>query len=97
MKAVRGLCGGLVACQATGMKTFEVTMSHIKGINRMLDGFKIGNSKVWPGTKIAEGTRFLKVRFNDSPFQFQSSHYPIQHVSKQLLDQNILELYTIDR
>lgn len=110
MRAVRGLCGGLVACRATGARTFEVTMSHTKGKERLLDGFKIGQTAVlakalcndelvvsflnlpayitdeeifkkldswgvtaasairrrmWPGTRIADGTRFLKVKFTD--------------------------------
>lgn len=46
MRAVRGLCGGLVACRVNGIKTFEVTVSHVKCKDRILDGFKIGNTKV---------------------------------------------------
>ena len=111
MRAVRGLCGGIIACRATGAKTYEVTMSHIKGKERLLDGFKINDvaihgkglcndelvvsflnlpayitdeeilkkldgwgvaaaspirRRMWPGTKIADGTRFLKVKFTET-------------------------------
>ena len=110
MRAVRGLCGGLIACRSTGPRTYEVTMTHVKGKERILDGFKVGETvvhakelcndelmvsflnlpayitdaeilakldswgvgavspirrRMWPGTKIADGTRFLKVKFND--------------------------------
>ena len=110
MRAVRALCGGLVACRATGQRAYEVTLSHIKGKERILDGFKIGETvihakglhndelvvsflnlpayitdeeilakleswgvgavspirrRMWPGTKVADGTRFLKVKFNE--------------------------------
>lgn len=46
MRAVRVLCEGLVACRATGTMTFEVTMSHIKEKERLLDSFKIGQMAV---------------------------------------------------
>lgn len=110
MRAVRALCGGLVACRATGQRSFEVTLTHVKGKERLLDGFKVGETvvhakglcndelvvsflnlpayitdeeiltkldswgvgaaspirrRMWPGTRVADGTRFLKVKFND--------------------------------
>lgn len=109
MCCIKELCGRLMACQATGARSYEVTMSHIKGKERLMDGFKIGDVRVmakdlcndemvvsflhlpayisdadilmklegwgvsaasrirrrmWPGTNIADGTRFLKVKFN---------------------------------
>ncbi|XP_056275022.1 uncharacterized protein LOC130196718 [Pseudoliparis swirei] len=105
MRCVRELCGGLVACRFIGAGKYEVTMSHPKGKERLLEGFKMGETRVharelcndelvvsflnlpfytddgeileklhgwgvsavspikrrmWPGTKIADGTRFLK-------------------------------------
>ena len=120
MKAIRALCGGLIACRATGARTYEITMSHAKGKERLLDGFKIGNTSIlvkelcndelmvsflnlpayisdegilqklegwgvsaastirrrmWPGTQIADGTRFLKVKFTD---KVQSLPYSVR-------------------
>ena len=46
MRAVKMLCGGLVGCRVTGPKTFEVTLSHVKGKERVLDGFKIDGGNV---------------------------------------------------
>uniref|UniRef100_A0A3B4UNU9 CCHC-type domain-containing protein n=1 Tax=Seriola dumerili TaxID=41447 RepID=A0A3B4UNU9_SERDU len=110
MRCIRALCGGLIACRASGARSFEITMSHVKGKERLLDGFKIGNCSIfvkdlcndelmvsflnlpayvtdeeilqklegwgvsaassirrrmWPGTQVADGTRFLKVKFTD--------------------------------
>uniref|UniRef100_A0A3B3II07 CCHC-type domain-containing protein n=1 Tax=Oryzias latipes TaxID=8090 RepID=A0A3B3II07_ORYLA len=107
----RLLCGGVVACRTVGSKRFELTMSNPVGRDKLLDGFKIGNTMVqgksiandelvvsflglpayitdeeileklegwkvsavspikrrmWPGTSVADGTRFVKVKFNDS-------------------------------
>lgn len=42
MRAVRELCDGLVVCRATGMRTFEVTMSHVKAKDRILDSWGVG-------------------------------------------------------
>ena len=120
MRAVKMLCGGLVGCRVTGPKTFEVTLSHVKGKERVLDGFKIdgvtltarglGNDelvvsflnlpayitdkeilgkiegwgvsaassikrRMWPGTQITDGTRFLRVKFNE---QVQSLPYSVR-------------------
>lgn len=46
IQTVRMLCGGLLACQNTGPQKFELTMSNVKGKERLLDGFKIGNTTV---------------------------------------------------
>lgn len=117
MKCTRELCGGLVACRHTGTNKYELTMSHPKGKERLLEGFKIGNTRVmakeltndelvvsflglpayttdveilgklhgwgvsatspirrrmWPGTRIADGTRIVRVKFNQ---QVQSLPY----------------------
>lgn len=117
MKRVRDLCGGLMACRYTGLNKYELTMNHPKGKERLLEGFKIGQTRVlahevhndelvvsflnlpayisdeeiigklhgwgvsvtsairrrmWPGTNIADGTRFVRVRFNE---QVQSLPY----------------------
>ena len=110
IQSARLLCGGLLACRNIGDRKFELTMSNINGKQRLLEGFKIGETAVvaselandemvvsflnlpayiedaeileklrgwgvqavsairrrmWPGTRIADGTRFLKVKFND--------------------------------
>lgn len=110
IKAIRLMCGGITACRTTGTKTYEVTMSSEEGKERLMDGFKFGDTEVqgksiannemvvsflnlpayiadedildkleiwgvraistirrrmWPGTKVADGTRFVKVRFTD--------------------------------
>lgn len=110
MMCVRDLCGGLMACRYTGLNKYELTMHHPKGKERLLEGFKIGQTRVlaheinndelvvsflnlpayisdeeiigklhgwgvsvtsairrrmWPGTNIADGTRFVRVRFNE--------------------------------
>ena len=117
MRCVRELCGGLLACRQITDKKYEMTMSHPKGKDRLMDGFKIGETRVharelvndelvvsfmnlpfyiedreilgklqlwgvsavspikrrmWPGTNVADGTRFLKVKFNN---QIQSLPY----------------------
>lgn len=109
MKNVRELCGGLLACRTTGDRRYELTMSHQRGKDRLLEGFKIGEVRIiarelrndemvvsflnlpayitddeilgklhgwgvsatspikrrmWPGTRIADGTRFMRVKFN---------------------------------
>lgn len=46
MRGVREVAGGLVACRATGGKTFEVTVTHKRGKERLLDGFRIGEVRV---------------------------------------------------
>lgn len=121
MKNVRQVCGGLFACRATGVNKYEMTMSHPRGKDRLLDGFKIRDSRVmakelgndelvvsflglpayvndaeilaklrawgvsavsairrrkWPGTNIADGTRFVKVKFNET---IQSLPYSVRY------------------
>ena len=107
MKATKEMCGELMACRKIGLKKYEVTMGHLSGKKKLMDGFKIRGISViakevtneetvvsflelpayttdndiilklqgwgaspikrrmWPGTKIADGTRFLRVKFND--------------------------------
>jgi hypothetical protein len=110
MKATKEVCGELMACRKTGLKKYELTMRHLSGKKKLMDGFKIREVSViakelisdetvvsflelpaytadsdvilklhgwgvsaaspikrrmWPGTNIADGTRFLKVKFND--------------------------------
>ncbi|CAB1436089.1 unnamed protein product [Pleuronectes platessa] len=43
MKCVRELCGGLLAFRHIGGKTYEMTMSHPKGKERLMDGRKWKN------------------------------------------------------
>ena len=110
IQSARLLCGGLLACRSIAARKYELTMSNVKGKERLLEGFKIGETAVvaseisndemvvsflnlpayvedgeilaklsgwgvqavsqirrrmWPGTRIADGTRFLKVKFNE--------------------------------
>ena len=110
IQSARLLCGGLLACRSIGERKYELTMSNVKGKERLLEGFKIGETTVvaselsndemvvsflnlpayvgdeeilmklsgwgvqavspirrrmWPGTRIADGTRFMKVKFNE--------------------------------
>ena len=110
MRVTREVCGELMACRKTGLKRYELTMGHLSGKNKLMDGFKIRGvsiiakeltsdetvvsflelpayttdndvilklqgwgvsaaspikRRMWPGTNIADGTRFLKVKFND--------------------------------
>lgn len=117
MRCVRELCGGLVACRFIGRNKYEMSMSHPRGKDRLMEGFKMGDTRIhareltndelvvsflnlpfyigdekileklkgwgvsaaspikrrmWPGTNVADGTRFMKVRFNN---QVQSLPY----------------------
>lgn len=109
MSCIRGLCGGLMACRVLGPNKYEATMSHPKGKERLMEGFKINGTtahvseisndelvvsflnlpyyiedseiiaklltwgvsavspikrRMWPGTKVADGTRYVRVKFN---------------------------------
>lgn len=111
MRAMRDICGGLIAFREIGINKYEVTVKSEYGKKRLLDGFKIGRAvvmvkslavdelvvsflnlpayitdeeilekldvwgvkavsairrRVWPGTDIADGTRYVKVKFNDT-------------------------------
>ena len=117
MRCVRELCGGLVACRFINKNKYEMSMSHPRGKDRLMEGFKIGDNRIhareltndelvvsflnlpfyigdaeileklkgwgvsaaspikrrmWPGTNVADGTRFMKVKFNN---QVQSLPY----------------------
>ncbi len=110
LRGVKEVCGNVIGCRFKAKKKYEITMSSIKGKERLMDGFKIKNSrilakelandelvvsflnlptyiedeliekkllewgvnvvspikrKMWPGTEIADGTRFVKVKFNE--------------------------------
>lgn len=110
IRTIRLLCGGILACTPTGVKTYEITLSNEVARDRLLEGFRIGDTRVvasqlrtnemivsflhlpsyiedkeilekiscwgvtavspirrrvWPGTNVFDGTRFLKVRFNE--------------------------------
>lgn len=110
LNGVKEHCGRVMACRFKAQKTYEITMEDGRGKKRLMDGFKIGNTRVmakeiksnelvvsflnlppyitdgeiekkmdlwgvkivspikrrkWPGTDIADGTRFCKVQFTD--------------------------------
>lgn len=46
IQSARLLCGGLLACRSIGTRKYELTMSNEKGKQRLLEGFKIGNTSV---------------------------------------------------
>ena len=125
MRCVRELCGRLVACRFISAEKYEVTVSNPRGKERLIEGFKIGDKRVyarelnndelivsfmnlpfyiedreilaklqgwgvsavspikrrmWPNTNVADGTRYLKVRFND---QVQSLPYSARFKTAQ--------------
>ena len=45
MKCVRELCG-LVACRFISASKYEMSMSHPRGKERLMDGFKTGDTRV---------------------------------------------------
>lgn len=113
MELLRGIkenCGIVLACRFKARNTYEITMQEGKGKVRLMDGFKLNNTRVmakevrsnelvvsflnlppyitddeirkklavwgvkatspikrrkWPGTDVADGTRFCKVQFNE--------------------------------
>ena len=110
MNGVRKQCGAMMGCRRLNDRAHEVTMSLWDGKERLIEGFKIGETTVyarelnndervvsflnlpyyiedneiceklrswgvkgvslirrrmWPGSKVADGTRYLRVKFND--------------------------------
>ena len=110
MNGVRKQCGVMMGCRRLNDRAYEVTMSLWDGKERLIEGFKIGETTVyarelnndervvsflnlpyyiedneiyeklrswgvkgvslirrrmWPGSKVADGTRYLRVKFND--------------------------------
>ncbi|KAK2877074.1 hypothetical protein Q8A73_023746 [Channa argus] len=111
LRAMRDVCGGIVALRETGPNKYEVTVKSEAGKKRLLDGFKVGRAvvmvktlvidelvvsflnlpayiadedilekldvwgvraispikrRLWPGTDVADGTRYVKVKFNET-------------------------------
>ncbi|KAK2873916.1 hypothetical protein Q8A73_024353, partial [Channa argus] len=111
LRAIRDVCGGIVALRETGSNKYEVTVKSEAGKKRLLDGFKVGKAvvmvktlaidelvvsflnlpayitdeeimekldvwgvraispikrRMWPGTDVADGTRYMKVKFNET-------------------------------
>lgn len=46
IRVIRLLWGGVMVCRATGPKKFEITMSSGARKEKLIDGFKIGNTRV---------------------------------------------------
>ena len=110
MKAMAVVCGEIRACRVLALGKLEVTVCGERGKDRLLDGFKIRNTRIiakelcndelvvsfltlpayipdeeildklsgwgvralssikrrmWPGTNIADGTRIVRVKFNE--------------------------------
>ena len=110
MKAMAVVCGEIRACRVLALGKLEVTVCGERGKDRLLDGFKIHNTRItarelcndelvvsfltlpaytsddeildklsgwgvraissikrrmWPGTNIADGTRIVRVKFNE--------------------------------
>lgn len=111
LRGIKEVCGLVCGCRFKDPKRYEVTMSSLRGKEKLVDGFKIRGCNImakdlsmdemvvsflnlpvyipdgaivqrltawgveaaspvkrrfWPGTRIADGTRFLKVKFNDT-------------------------------
>ncbi|KAK7939093.1 hypothetical protein WMY93_002419 [Mugilogobius chulae] len=111
IRAVKEESGNILACRQISKQKYEVTVTTAKAKEGLLDGFRIGETKVhgrdintdelvvsfmglpayikdeeiegkllfwgvtpvsevrrrmWPGTTVADGTRFVKVRFTDA-------------------------------
>lgn len=58
LKAVQLTCGKVLGCRAKQDKRWELTMSNIKGKERLLDGFKIKNSRI-VATELVRDTRVV--------------------------------------
>lgn len=110
IRKIRMLCWGILGCTLTGPRSIEITMSNEVERNRLMEGFKIGETRVvlsplvsnemtvsflhlpnylededileklsswgvtavspikrrvWPRSKVCDGTRFRKVRFTE--------------------------------
>ena len=110
MKAMAVVCGEIRACRVLALGKLEVTVCGDRGKERLLDGFKVRNTRIvakelcndelvvsflnlpayisdeeisdklcgwgvralspikrrmWPGTNIADGTRIVRVKFNE--------------------------------
>lgn len=46
LRSIKDVCGELVGCRIKGERKYEVTMRDAKGKERLMDGFKIKNTKV---------------------------------------------------
>ena len=111
LRGIKMVCGEVVACRMLGGRRYEVTMSGMRGKEKLMEGFKIGDVEVlgrelvtdemvvsflnlpvyisdteieskllgwgvsaaspikrrmWPGTQVADGTRYLKVKFTST-------------------------------
>lgn len=111
MRAASEVCGNIIACRQINKLKFEVTVTSAKAKERLMDGFRVGEAKVyardvsidelvvsfmgllayiedeeilakllswgvsavsevrrkmWPGTTVADGTRYVKVRFTNT-------------------------------
>lgn len=46
LRSIKDVCGELVGCRIKGERKYEVTMRDAKGKERLMDGFKIKNTKI---------------------------------------------------
>lgn len=58
LKAVELTCGRVLGCRTKANKRWELTMSNKRGKERLLDGFKIKNSKI-VATELVKDTRVV--------------------------------------
>lgn len=58
LKAVELTCGRVIGCRTKTNKRWELTMSNMRGKERLLDGFKIKNSKI-VATELVKDTRVV--------------------------------------
>lgn len=111
LRGIKEVCGLVCGCRFKAENRYEVTLSSVRGKEKLIDGFKIRNCRImakdlsldemvvsflnlpvyitdevilerlrawgvsavspvkrrfWPGTEVADGTRFCKVKFTDT-------------------------------
>lgn len=71
LKAVQLTCGRVLGCRAKNDKRWELTMSNIKGKERLLDGFKIKSSRI-VATELIRDTKV--VSFLNLPLYITGDH-----------------------
>uniref|UniRef100_A0A674AP51 CCHC-type domain-containing protein n=1 Tax=Salmo trutta TaxID=8032 RepID=A0A674AP51_SALTR len=46
LRGIKEVCGSVVGCRFKANQKYEITMNHAKGNERLMDGFKIKNSRI---------------------------------------------------
>lgn len=85
LKAVDVTCGRVLGCRTKAEKRWELTMGNPHGKNRLLDGFKIKNSRVI-ATEVIKDTRVvsflnLPIYITDEQIKDKMSQWGVEPVS----------------